>query len=148
MTLPWKDRLVNIYLYPNLHPTSQFLLALSIQTSCWGLSWWNSGWESTWPFRGLRFNPWSGMIPHGVEQQTASPWLLSLCTGAHKLQLLSPRAATAEACVLRAHALQPEEPPQWEACASQLESSPCFLQLDKARARNRDPLQPKLKVIK
>ena len=36
---------------------------------------------------------------------------------AHKPQLPSPHAATTEACVPRAHALQQEKPPQWEARA-------------------------------
>ena len=73
----------NMYLYPDLDPTSQFLLALSIQTSCWGLSWWCSGWES------LQFNPWSGMIPQTAEQ-------LSACSATLEPVSRSPQAATAE----------------------------------------------------
>ena len=43
---------------------------------------------------------------------------------ASKSQLLSPRAATTEVHVPRAHALQQEKPLQQEARAPQLESSP------------------------
>ena len=37
-----------------------------------GLPWWCSGWESTCQCRGHRFEPWSGKIPHAVEQ--LGPW--------------------------------------------------------------------------
>ena len=56
------------------------------------------------------------------------------------LQLLSPHAATTEACAPRAHASQQEKPPQWEACALQqgVASSRC----------NKDLTQPKIKKKK
>ena len=38
-----------------------------------GLPWWRSGWESACQCRGHGFEPWSGKIPHAVEQ-------LSPCT--------------------------------------------------------------------
>ena len=37
-----------------------------------GLPWWRSGWESACQCRGLRFEPWSGRIPHAAEQ--LRPW--------------------------------------------------------------------------
>ena len=37
-----------------------------------GLSWWRSGWESACQCRGHGFEPWSGRIPHAVEQ--LDPW--------------------------------------------------------------------------
>ena len=43
---------------------------------------------------------------------------------AHVLQLLSPRATTAEAHVPRARAPQQEKPPQWEAWAPQRRVAP------------------------
>ena len=43
---------------------------------------------------------------------------------ARVLQLLSPRAATTEARAPRAHALQQEKPPQWEAHAPQRRVAP------------------------
>ena len=49
--------------------------------------------ESTCQCRGHEFNPWSGKIPHAVEQ-------------------LSPRATTSEPMRLRVHALQEEKLPQ------------------------------------
>ena len=66
-----------------------------------------------------------GRFPHASEQ-------LRLCIAmtesadprASKSQLLSPRAATTEVHVPRAHALQQEKPLQQEARAPQLESSP------------------------
>ena len=51
---------------------------------------------------------------------------------AHVLQLLKP--AYPRAC-----AQQQEKPPQWEAGAVQLESSPCSLQLEKSLHSNEDP---------
>ena len=33
-----------------------------------GLPWWCSGWESACQCRGHGFEPWSGKIPHAVEQ--------------------------------------------------------------------------------
>ena len=37
-----------------------------------GLPWWSSGYETALQCRGYWFSPWSGKIPHAVEQ-------LSLC---------------------------------------------------------------------
>ena len=46
------------------------------------------------------FETWSGKIPHAVEQISLWPQLLSLCSRAWEPQLLSPCAATTEACAL------------------------------------------------
>ena len=66
------------------------------------------------------FDPWSGKIPHATEQ-------VSLCATTAKPSLQGPPAATTEAHVPRACALQEEELPQ-EACCRphlpQLEKSP------------------------
>ena len=40
-----------------------------------------------------------------------------------------------------------EKPPQWEACACQLESSPHLLQLEKAPAQQQRPSVPKSRYI-
>ena len=37
-----------------------------------GLPWWHSRWESACQCRGHGFEPWSGKIPHAVEQ--LGPW--------------------------------------------------------------------------
>ena len=50
--------------------------------------------------------------------------LLSLRSRACEPQLLSPCATTTEAHAPRAHALQQEKPPQWEACAPQRRVAP------------------------
>ena len=39
-----------------------------IQKDTCGLPWWRSGWESACQCRGCGFAPWSGRIPHAVEQ--------------------------------------------------------------------------------
>ena len=39
-----------------------------IKTALQGLPWWRSGWESACQCRGHGFEPWSGKIPHAVEQ--------------------------------------------------------------------------------
>ena len=67
-----------------------------------------------------------------------TPQLVSLHCKAHMPQLLRPRATATEACVPRAHAPQQEKPLQWEAHELQW-SSPCSLQLEKARAQQQRP---------
>ena len=52
------------------------------------------------------------------------PQLLSLCSRAREPQLLSSHAATTEARMPGAHALQQEKPPQREACAPQPRVAP------------------------
>ena len=54
------------------------------------LPWWLCAKESTCQCRVHAFDPWSRKIPHVTEQ----PQLLSLCSTAEGLQLLSPTAAT------------------------------------------------------
>ena len=79
-----------------------------------GLPWWSSGKESAFQCRGHGFNPWSGEIPHATEQQspcatTTEPALQNLqvttTEPAHPRdlmpQILSPCAATTEACELQ-----------------------------------------------
>ena len=91
-----------------------------------GLSCWLSGKESTCQCRRHRFDPWSGKIPHAAGH-------LSLCT------------TTTESMHPRAHALQQEKPPQWEAQALRLESSPHSPQLQKNPGSNKDSAQTKIK---
>ena len=85
---------------------------------------WFSGKESACHCRKHRFDPWSRKIPHAVEQLHV-PQLLSLC----------PRAC----------APRQEQPPQWEAHARQLESSPHSSQLEKSLSSNEDPAHSKTK---
>ena len=63
-------------------------------------------------------------------------------------QLLSPRAATTEACSPRARAPQQEKPPQWEALHTTTKSRPCSPQLEKARVQQRRPNTAKNKIYK
>ena len=76
------------------------------------------------------------------------PW----ATRAHEPQLLSQHTATAttEGQASRAHVLQQEKPPQWEAQATQLESSPHSQQLEKAldRPATKSQCNQKLKLNK
>ena len=64
-----------------------------------GFPWWFSAWESALQCREHQFNPWSRKIPHGIGQLIYGLQLLSLCSGAHKRQLLTPHAAATEADV-------------------------------------------------
>ena len=73
---------------------------MQIKTTLRGLPWWHSGWESACQQRGLRFEPWSGKIPHAAEQ-------------------LGPVTTTTEAGMPRARAPQQEKPLQCEAHAPQ-----------------------------
>ena len=77
-------------------------------------------------------NYWACILePESYNYWARVPQLLSLCSRARKPQLLSPRATTTEARAPRAHALQQEKPPQWEARAPQ-QSNPRSLQLEKS----------------
>ena len=95
--------------YENSLDSMFFISALSCYVWCTstergsvgGLLWWLSGKEPTCQCRRHGLNPWSEKIPYATEQ-------LSLCTTAiepvlsywaHELQLLNPRAATAEVWV-------------------------------------------------
>ena len=52
---------------------------------------------------------------------------------------LSQCVTATEANAPRAHALQQEKPPQWEAQATQLENNPCSLHLEKAHTQHWSP---------
>ncbi|KAJ8778854.1 hypothetical protein J1605_013088 [Eschrichtius robustus] len=54
-----------------------------------GLPWWRSSWESTCQCRRHGFDPWSGKIPHAVEQ-------VSLCATAAEPALWSTRTTATE----------------------------------------------------
>ena len=61
------------------------------------LPWWLSGKESACQSRRHRFDPWSGKIPHTVEQLGPRATLLSLCSRAReprRLELARPGACT------------------------------------------------------
>ena len=47
-------------------------LGLADASHYMGLPWWSSGWESACQCWGHGFEPWSGKIPHAVEQ--LGPW--------------------------------------------------------------------------
>ena len=52
--------------------TLQSVYYWNLKTLFSGLPWWRSGWESACQCRGHGFEPWSGKIPHAVEQ--LGPW--------------------------------------------------------------------------
>ena len=94
----------------------------------WCLPWWLSGKESTCSAGDMGSILEPGRFHMPQSNKVSAPQLLSLCS-----------AATAEARMPRAHALQQEKPQQWEARALQLESSLCSLQLEKRPQSNEDP---------
>ena len=102
-------------------------------------SWWLSSKESACQCRGHGFCPWSRKIPYTAEQ-------LISCTTTTEPVLQSPGTTTAEPTCWTTEACAPqqEKPPQWEARAPQLESSPCSPQLEKSPCSNEDPVQPKI----
>ena len=63
------------------------------------------------------------------------------------MEQLSLWATTTEDLTPRAHAPQQEYPPQWDACAAQLESSPHWPQLEKAYTQQQRPRAAKNKPI-
>ena len=64
---------------------------------------------------------------HLAMHETSLVWEDPTCLGATR-----PVSHNYWACMSGAHASPQERPLQWEACALQLESSPCSLQLEKA----------------
>ena len=106
-----------------------------------GLPWWLNSKESACQRRGNGFDPWSRKIPHAAEKLSpcataVEPVLYSLgATATH------PHAATTEARMPRAYALQQEslhsatrEPLQRRLCTT-AGNSPCS---------HEDPAQPKI----
>ena len=78
--------------------------------------------------------------------RTCTLLLKLVCSRARVPQLLSLRAATTEAHMPRACALQQEEPPQWEARAPQRRVAPAHRNYRKPMCSNEDPTQPKIKI--
>ena len=74
-----------------------------------------------------RFNPWSGKIPHALEQQTP----LSPCATTTKPQNPEP-------------VLRKENMLKWEACALQQRVAPDHCNWRKSPCSNQDPAQPKI----
>ena len=104
-----------------------------------GLPWWRSGQESTCQCRGHGFEPWSGKIPHAVEQ-------LSPCATTTEPALWSPRATTTEpAChnYWRPCAKSPCSATRQETTMrsprTAMKSSPRWPQLETARAQQQRP---------
>ena len=97
-----------------------------------GLPWWLSGKESTYQYKRHRFDLWSGKIPHATEHKAKRHnfWDCALEPGSRKYWAHVPKLLRPEHP--RDHALQQEKPLQWEAQASQSESSFCSPQLEKA----------------
>ena len=93
--------------YTLLHLWAYKFAVIYIKSPALGLPWWSRSEESACQCRRHGFHSWSGRISYASEQR-------SLCN------------AATEACVPRAHSLQQEKRPQWEACTPQLESSPCL----------------------
>ena len=60
----------------------------------------------------------------------------------HVMGNKSPWAATTEACVPRAYALQPKKPPQWEVCALQERVAPPHWDKKKPSSSKEDLEQP------
>ena len=128
----------------NLHQPNKRLQIKSRIISEIGLSRWLSGKESTCQSRRHGFDPWSGKIPHAVEQ--LSPWVTTI-----KPVLQSPEAAAIELtycnyCWFRAlkSVLSNNR-----SRAQQVESRPHSLQLEKSPRSGEDWTQPWInKIIK
>ena len=82
--------------------------------------------------------PGASQVPQ--RNQACALQILSLLSRAWEPQMRKPAHPGA-------HALQQKKPPQREAQAPQLESSPHYLQLEKLHS-NQDPARPKLNIFK
>ena len=125
---PWSDLLRNFsallctlpYLCKSLNG-SEGLIDTAQGLPCWS----SDGYEAACQCEGHGFDPRSGKIPHAAEQLSPRTQLLSLC------------AATAEACVPRAHAPQQEKPLRG-GC-----EEPAHRNWKKPTDSNEDPVWPK-----
>ena len=100
-----------------------------INTLSWGSPDGCSGEEAVCQCRRHWFNPWPRKIPEQLDL-----WAYWICA-------LEPGSCNCWSPMPRAGAPQQEKPPQWQACAPQLESNPCLLQLaEKAMAPHSSPL--------
>ena len=96
-----------------LYGTNSLYIEIKIKGS-FGLPWWRSGWESACQCRGHGFEPWSGKIPHAVEQ--LGPWATTTEPARLELVLCNKRGPR-----------------------TTMKSSPRSLQLEKALAQKRRP---------
>ena len=92
-----------------------------------GLPWWRSSWESACQCRGHGFEPWSGKIPHAVEQ--LGPWATTT----------EPVRLEPVLCNKRARDSEEARAPRWRV-------APACRNWRKPSHRNEDPTQPKIKI--
>ena len=97
----------------------------------------------------MRHNYWACTLESTSHNYWARvPQLLSLHSRAHEPQLLSPHVTTTEVHTPRAHALQQEKPPQWEARAPQQRESPLAATRESLQGRPNAALKKKKKKKK
>ena len=119
------------------------ILRFSLRLASWGFHGGSVVKNPPAQCRIVRFNAWSGKIPHTAEQRSLCVTTVHMCIGAWEPQLLSPRATAAEAgapyslCSTR-------EATAMRSCVLQLENSPHSLQPEKSPHSSEDPEQPKL----
>ena len=77
-------------------------------------------------------DPWSGKIPLTLEQLSHAPQLLSLCSRAQELQLLSPRAAAPEVCTSQSPCSETREATVMGSPGTRTRQQPRFPQLQKS----------------
>ena len=114
------------FLHKNIHQIFS-CLNHSVQKWTMGLPWWHGGWESACQCRGHGFEPWSGKIPHAVEQ--LGPWATTT-----EPARLEPVLPTREAAIVRGP-------------RTTMKNGPCLPQLEKALAQKRRPNTAKNKLI-
>ena len=102
-----------------------------------------SGKESTCQCRRHEFDPWSGWIPHAVDQLSPRATTVETVLWSPRAELLSPSAVTAEA-----HGPCSPCSTRKDAFALGLACNPRWPQLEKGPLRRQDPTQLKNKYIK
>ena len=136
-------------------PNNMFLMcALSCYVWCtstergWGASL-VAQWErihlpmqETWVESLIRDNP---ICHRATKPVRHSCWACALEPTSHTYWAHVPQLLKSECPGARA--LQQEKPPQWKACAQQLENSPQRPQLEKSLCISEDPAQPKINKI-
>ena len=114
---------------------------MQMKTTMRELPWWLSGKDSLCQCRRHGFNPWSGRIPHALDQ-------LNLCTTTTEPVLLCLRAATTELMhhnykSPRSPCSATREPTIMRSQCISMKSGHC-LQLEKGPYSNEDPTEWKI----
>ena len=107
------------------------------------LAWWLSAKESACQCKCYGFDPWSGKIPHALEQLSPQATTTEPVPYIPEPQLLSPSASTTEAHALYSMG-SPREATAMRSLSTTTRKYPLLAMLGKSPRSNKDSAQPKI----